>query len=282
MSVPNHTAPVAFAERKARELQARLDQLTRSKSPGEQWTSVTTATPPDEDRVLIFNEDWLLPLAVGYIFEGTWLDYDDLDLPGNTVPTHWMHLPEPPKLHGATEITPAPTKDEALPPCEPIPLAELPSDMLRITGPNGEWVDDLKVHPDRRDFADGFVTGIYSQRLISSAELERLHCAIEELCPAQDDDEPQPLQGPFERMVAGTLAGPIYQSVANNREVDFHWLRAALLSNTKCLCESDPDMELTLRTVVHMAAALRVFYNEVLSVELTIEDLTRIELEVTR
>jgi hypothetical protein len=60
------------------------------------WISVADELPDDDIAVLIANPAWDEPIGSGYHHNCTWRR---LEAAATYViePTHWMHLPEPPK-----------------------------------------------------------------------------------------------------------------------------------------------------------------------------------------
>ena len=59
------------------------------------WEDISTA-PTDGTRVILFRQEWVEDMAVGYYSR----DFEQWKVYGGTPflqPTHWMELPEAPK-----------------------------------------------------------------------------------------------------------------------------------------------------------------------------------------
>lgn len=71
-----------------------------------EWVSVKERLPEDDERVLIFlpSETWTTHVKTGRFVHSykTWF-IGDMNSVGGSQPTHWMPLPELPKMDGGAE-----------------------------------------------------------------------------------------------------------------------------------------------------------------------------------
>lgn len=71
------------------ESAGRLEELQLAAQKLPDWIAVETATPPNDDMVLVCDEEWFI--ETGYWIDGEWENC------ANLTPKWWMPIPTPPK-----------------------------------------------------------------------------------------------------------------------------------------------------------------------------------------
>ncbi len=72
-------------------------------SKQSEWVSVEEALPTEWENVLVFEDGGI---SIAFIDIKSWWDYESYyknDTWHQVFPTHWMPLPEPPKMKGGAE-----------------------------------------------------------------------------------------------------------------------------------------------------------------------------------